>query len=274
MSGSSKNDRKKLAVATRLHLGNASEPPHGEKLENTIKGFCGFCKSLADRGIADVKAYIAVDATPKFDGYSLVDTIVSMTNGGVGGFRLEVIPVRPWNKFVPALNALVSQACMHENDYILMVSAETSASAAGIERILAVVTEADALVAGAVLPGHDYATPNSSQPLSGRTTPWNTLCIWKLQMLALVGFPLVAEGLHANIAAGVEEVSTIALIQRTVGADRAKAFLVPLEDIKWDQQFDDPERKAWHERKMQSKVERPARHLGLLNNCTGVVHHL
>ena len=186
---------------------------------------------------------------------------------------VEVIPVTPWNKFTPALNAIVSKAAYDECDYCLMVSAETSnAPPLAVQRLLN-LHDSDTLVVGAVLSGHDYHA-DSLQALNGRTTPWNTLAVWNVSKLALTGFALVAEGVHApNPAVGVEEVSTIAVLQKVLGGSKAKAKLVPLVDVQWDQQFEDEERRKWHEAKMNSKLERAQRHLDLLG-LTGTVHHV
>ena len=67
--------------------------------------------------------------------------------------------------------------------------------------------------------------------------------------------------------------AAIALLQKLLGEDEAKAKLMQLPDISWDQQFDDEERQNWHEKKMQSKVERAARHLEL-TGLSGWVQHL
>ena len=58
-----------------------------------------------------------------------------------------------------------------------------------------------------------------------------------------------------------------------LGASKAKAMLVPLVDVQWDQHFEDEERRKWHEAKMNSKLERAQRHLDLLG-LTGTVHHV
>jgi hypothetical protein len=58
------------------------------------------------------------------------------------------------------------------------------------------------IITGAVLQGHQYHAPTESNTdelqveLTGRTTPWNTLALWNLPVLALTGFLLVSEGLH------------------------------------------------------------------------------
>jgi hypothetical protein len=259
-----------LAVGTRLHLGSASAPPSDEKYKELMQTFSDFATSFGAQHI-----FVAVDATPKFDNYSLVDVIRSVTtnpditsgNSTTASPTVEVIPVTPWNKFVPALNAIVSKAASLRASHCLFCSAETKTSPESVLELLEYLDD-DTLVAGAVLPGHDYK-PKSLQPLNGSTTPWNTLAIWDISKLALTGFPLVADGLHVNtdgspVAAGVEEVSTIALIQSILTPQKAKAKLVPLPDCQWNQTFEDEGRRKWHEAKMKSKVERPAKHLKLL----------
>jgi hypothetical protein len=230
-----------------------------------ITSFTSFGLSLSA-----AKTIIAVDSTPKFDEYDLVKELRSIT----ASMNVKILPVTPWNAFVPALNAIVSEA--GGADYCLIVSAETQASPASIEKMLHQMDETT-LVTGAVLLGHEYR-PHSLQPLNGRTTPWNTLAVWNVAKLSLTGFALVADGLHLEKdgspgASGVEEVSTIAILQRILGEDHAKAKLVPLADVKWDTDFADDERRAWHERKMNSKTERASRHLELLS-LSGMVHHL
>ena len=78
---------------------------------------------------------------------------------------------------------------------------------------------------------------------------------------------------YSEGAAGVEEVAAIAMIQNLLGEEEAKAKLMQLPDVSWDEQFDDDERREWHEKKMQSKIERPARHLEL-TGLSGWVQHL
>jgi len=256
---------KNLVVATRIHLGNAAVAPSSEYLRTTIDSFSSFGES-----INATQTLIAADAFPKFDGYDLIEVLRSLTECT----NITVIPVTPWNNFVPALNAIISEAS--GSDFCLIVSAETFVSPASVGKLLAHLDETT-LVAGGVLPGHDYF-PHTIQPLNGRTAPWNTLCVWNVPLLSLTGFPLVADGVHAGRdgspgVSGVEEVSTIAVLQRILGADNAKAKLVPLSDVTWETDFADTVRKEWHERKMTSKIERSARHLELL--ClSGIVHHL
>lgn len=101
-----------------------------------------------------------------------------------------------------------------------------------------------------------------------RTSPWNTLCVWDLDKLALTGFLAVSD---QGKSAGIEECAAIALLQKLF--PNAIAKLVRLPDISWEESFEgDPERQKWHEEKMKSKAERAAHQLGRLN-LTGAVLH-
>lgn len=97
----------------------------------------------------------------------------------------------------------------------------------------------DGLVAGAALPGHDFR--EGMHELTGISSPWNTLALWRVQSLALIGFPLVADGIFPGAEGGVEEVSAIECFHRVL-PHKAKAFLVRLPDVAWQTTFDDPKR--------------------------------
>ena len=296
-----------LAVGTRLHLGNALSPPEAEYFRDLLQKFSDFASSCNAK-----HAYVAVDSTPEFPNYRLEDVIQSLTatiNSNLPpasvSVPLQIIPVTPWNAFVPALNAIASRAAQDGASLCLFCSAETSTSPESIQMLLHHMDDHNVLVAGVVLPGHDYQQ-DSVQPLNGRTTPWNTLAVWNLAKLTLTGFPLVADGLHypplnnnnsndnngdgqatttpqplrqTAPAAGVEEVSTIALLQHVLGGPtqaRAKLVrLLPDGMTTWDQEFEgNRQRQEWHEYKMKSKLERAAVHLKLLNlTDAGVVEH-
>jgi len=138
------------------------------------------------------------------------------------------------------------------------------------------------LCVGAALPGHDFTIGNNKRViLTGRTTPWNTLALWNAAKLALTGFPMVGEGVHydssdgSKIEGGVEEVSTIALLQTLLPSGTAEAKLIMVPGVDWEQRFEDEERRKWHAHKMQSKLSRPAKHLELmgLQNKGTVLHY-
>lgn len=267
---------KNLVVATRLHLGSAKEPPDKTKTERRIKGFAEFVSSLK----VDAKAVIAVDPHPKFDGFDYVAAIQEACESQIADptERPHILPVTPWGKFVPALNALVAYAAKDcQADLILFVSAETNATPDSIQILCQQVAPDDTLVAGALLGGHQYhSDTNTAVELDGRTTPWNTMAVWKLPKLALTGFQLVSEGLLTDDATepsyGVEEAFAIAVLQKVLGVDQTKAKLVKLADVEWNQSFEDEERRQWHEKKMNSKIERAGRQLQLAG-LSGKVYH-
>ena len=310
-----------LVVATRIHLGEASEPPSLDELESKLRSFARFCvDSRADVGVVAVDAGkrqraaagIGGDRDDEVDLVDLVRTArdrvaaSGATDDVVPPVVLRVLPVQPWGRFAPALNALVSWACnsaaesasaasgsasasgvKRHRAQILFASAETTASAAAVQALREQLDDdGETLVAGLVLPGHDYMGYNVETALNGRTTPWNTLALWDLHKLALTGFQLVSEGLVAvgdddenppKMIAGVEEAAAIAVLQKLLGADRAKAKLVRVSDgggVDWDRTFGgDRARQEWHERKMESKVSRAAKQLQMLGGLTGVVLH-
>jgi hypothetical protein len=264
-----------LIAATRLHLGKAAAPPSAEDLQAKVSNFAGFCADSCQAAIG----VLAVDCTPRIAGYDLVEAVQAACDKVElpGSTRLHVLSVTPWGKFVPALNALVLFAASHEckADQILFVSAETSASRAAVETLQSHMTP-DTLVAGAYLQGHEYQGSDVSVDLNGRTSPWNTLAVWDLKKLTLTGFQLVSDGVLTDDATdpsfGIEEVVATALLQKLLGADQAKSKLVKLPDVDWNQDFDDPERKQWHEEKMKSKLTRAARQLQL-TSLSGTVYH-
>lgn len=267
-----------MIVATRLHLGQSSSPP--TDLDDKVAGFYDFCRTSCPKGTTGV---LAVDATPKIAGYNLVDAVQAACEKCHAADSaadddetpiLTVLPVTPWGKFVPALNALVQFSASETSaSQILFCSAETSASPTAVSSLQAALTD-DTLVAGALLQGHEYKV--GAQALTGRSSPWNTLALWDLKKLALTGFLLVSDGLLTDDAVdpsfGIEEVAATCLLQQLLGADKCKSKLVKCTGIDWKVTFDDPERAAWQDKKMKSKLTRAQRQLEL-TGLKGVVHH-
>jgi len=279
----------KLVIGTRLHLGNASSPPTSQQIEGWIRNLEKMIEETSDSNL-EVVAVIAVDAAPKIRDYDYVQVLQQFiaSDRNLQNF-IHILPVTPWGRFVPALNALVHYA--HEDiqaEYILMISAEVSASAASIHELYNHCREENegdqsyVLVAGAALNGHSTpnfpSQPNNNQclsninnvPLNGRTCPWNTLALWNLSKLVLTGFLSVSD---IGSSAGIEECAAIAMHQTLFPKARAK--LVRLSDVQWHENFDDEERRQWHERKMNSKRERAEAQLKLLGlTDVGVVEHV
>jgi hypothetical protein len=63
------------------------------------------------------------------------------------------------------------------------------------------------LIVGPALEGHVFS--EGEQGLRGRTCPWNTLALWSVRKLSVVGFPLMGDGLGEPACAGVEVIITI-----------------------------------------------------------------
>ena len=259
-----------LVVGTRLHLGNALTAPDAQDLASKMANFCHFCRECCHGAIG----VIAVDATPKIEDYNLVDAVTAIC-AELKDERIHILPVTPWGEFVSALNAMVIYARKRLNaDRILFISAETAADSKDIQQLLAHL-EPDTLVVGARLAGH--ALESECVALSGTTSPWNTLAVWDLKKLSLTGFQLVSDGLLTDDkeepSFGIEEVVAIALLQKLLGKENAKAKLVSLKNVNWQiDSFQDPERRKWQEEKMKSKDIRAQRQLDLIG-LTGEVYH-
>jgi hypothetical protein len=98
----------KLAIATRLHLGHASHPPPTQQLTETLSNFA---KLALDTG-ANI-AVVAVDAEDKLEGYSLISEVEVICRRlnlvqEQNKCMIDILPVQPWGKFIPALNAIIS----------------------------------------------------------------------------------------------------------------------------------------------------------------------
>mmetsp|Transcript_8512 Transcript_8512/g.17669 ORF Transcript_8512/g.17669 Transcript_8512/m.17669 type:complete len:273 (+) Transcript_8512:133-951(+) len=270
----------KLVIGTRLHLGKASSPPSEEKTQNIVANL----KKIADDGALvndyETEILIAVDATPKLEGYDHVEAVRSALESCQSADdydrrdNVHILPVTPWGKFVPALNALVLQAKTHfQADLLMFISAEVELSSTTVRTLCQTVIENEnVVVAGAALNGHDYnadfvSTNRRVVPLTGRTTPWNTLCVWNLDKLSLTGFSLISD---LGKSAGVEECVAIAMLQKLF--PKSEARLVKVDGISWEATFQDEERRKWHDEKMKSKVERPNNQLQLLGLSGTVIH--
>lgn len=281
---------KPLVVATRLHLGHASHPPSSSQLFETLSSFAQLVSTIdADHAV------VAVDAYEKFEGFDLIDEVTKIcktlrvsktlkfgeTDAPLHTI-IHVLPVTPWGKFVPALNAIVNWSAKHEARYLLLASAEVQMTKSVIEVMKQKLDLEKTLVVGTVLQGHEYKSTGRGDEvevaLTGRTTPWNTNALWNVPKLALTGFLLVSEGLHPGEdgregASGVEEVCTIATLQRILQPNNAQAKLISIPGATWEQDFEDDEkRREWHEKKMMSKFTRAKIQLDLLGLSGTVIH--
>ena len=274
----------KLVIGTRLHLGKASSPPSQEKIQNIITNLKKIADDFALVDEYETEVLVAVDATPKLEGYDHVEAVRSALEYCKSDdddnkiSNIHTLPVTPWGKFVPGLNALILHAKTHfEADLILFMSAEVQLASTTVRTLCQHVSEnKNVIVAGAALNGHQYhadvsgtdGLPNRQVvPLTGRTTPWNTLCVWNLEKLSLTGFSMISD---LGKSAGVEECVAIALLQKLFPDSEAR--LVKVDGIEWEETFEDEERQKWHDAKMKSKIERPKNQLDRLGLSGTVIH--
>ena len=202
------------------------------------------------------------------------DLLAELTAAVVVLPKVVLQVVEPWGKFTFALNVAVQHASDNGFEVIAFQSVEMRVKQPVISALLSLFTDERVLVVGPVLEGHEFSPGEVS--LRGRTCPWNTLALWRVDLLGLTGFPSVADG-REGVEAGVEEVSTVALLKHL--RPEAKAVLVSIrsrESIHWDLEAveADAERRAWHEKKMRSKDDRPAKHLQLLGLPPTFVEHV
>jgi hypothetical protein len=113
-----------------------------------------------------------------------------------------VQPVCPWGTFTHPLNVAIRIALERGFDKILFQSLEVSMNSVDKDRLLSHFDEDKTLVVGPVLEGHSFV--EGVNPLRGRTTPWNTCAIWSVKKLALVGFPMIGDGIPNELPGGVE----------------------------------------------------------------------
>ena len=339
-----------LVIATRIHLGESSSSQiNTVVIQQQMEQFYHFChechrdfhhphdNNSNNQNIDTiVRGVIAVDVTPNEDLIRIVraalhnhDTDRSTTTMMND---IDIVPVQPWGKFTPALNALLTYAANALRTLvvtstngssgaipprvvggcILYCSLETtnnngntSSSSSSCHPIRTLFQHMDydtTLVCGAVLPGHDYRNeqpPPAQQSsttktptttiLNGRTSPWNTFALWNINKLSKIGFVSVSDGLHVDLTtttattksiAGIEEVTTIALLQKLFNPHtEMMAKLISLSHptnsdgssnnggagVLWDtSSTTDVGRQQWHEYKMQSKYQRAQEQLQLL----------
>lgn len=275
-----------IVVATRLHWSTRPLALHdrldAEAELRSLRTFCARATSFAAGALVAVGLPSAVAESPGSPLAASALELVAQLRRETDGTHVVVLPLLHWGRFVPALNALVSAAVTHfpTAQLLLLQSLEVAADAAAVEFLATRFELGKDLVVGAALPGHDFRPAEADDTgaelaLDGRTTPWNTLALWDLSRLALVGFPLLGDALTLDAAnAGVEEVSTIALYQQLF-PDASAAKLVAVPGIEWRvADFESDERRHWQERKMASKLQRAEAqmtHFGLAKR--GTVRH-
>lgn len=293
---------KATVVGTRIHWNNHAhdQPIQVEKALQQTRAFCGRAATYADGILIAVGLPSTEDQAAAESAFtaSVRDFLARLQNEARSGVTVRVpasdadaekaatrtvqvtiIPMLHWGCFVPALNAIISTAATQfpRASLLLLQSLEIEVNASGVEFLRTHFEIGKDLVVGAALPGHAFTSSKDPLELNGLTTPWNTLALWDLTRLAMVGFPLIGEGLRidgATSCAGVEEVTTIALYQQLFpSASRAQVHRVP--GIAWQvDNFESEERRVWQEKKMSSKLDRAEKQMAHFRVASGKVYHL
>ncbi len=153
------------------------------------------------------------------------------------------------------------------------------------------LSDDSALMCGPEIMGHEFK--EGFNELRGRTCPWNTCAVWKVDRLGLIGYPLIGDGTGENRSIGGVEVRVFAkslssvshMHQQEVTAITLYQVLYPdaygilvrfasSQESDWKTDFQEIERIQYHEKKMRSKDERPGAQLKLLNTRVTQVLHI
>ncbi len=182
---------------------------------------------------------------------------------------IQIFGVNPWGKFIPALNTLVSKAKTNGADFLLLASAEMRFTSQHFYQLQAFMDE-KTLVVGAALPGHDFQ--EGEREGNGKTVPWNTLSLWNLEYLLRTGFPLISDALADGKNAGVEEVSTIALLQKIYPFLTAK--LVQIPGIIRQTKYWDEERLRRYQTELDNRISCPEAQMKIFNIPAPKIIHI
>jgi hypothetical protein len=182
----------------------------------------------------------------------------------------QVYPLRvhPWCGFAIPLNTIEAEAARLQGQTLLLQSFEIVVSPQSVD-VMHDHLGGDTLVVGARL-APDHGGTAGVKPIDGLTTPWNTLALWNLDKLHQTGFLEVSSELLDGIAGGMEEVSTISLLQHRFPGE-AKAKVITLPGVQWNLSWKDEQRSLYHNQKMKTKRERAELQLKHLPVPRGVV---
>lgn len=170
--------------------------------------------------------------------------------------RPHIHPLRisPWRGISLPLNAIIAEATVLGGKSLLLQSLEVNTEADNIQLLHQALGE-DTLVVGAKLL-EIHGRESGLQALNGLNTPWNTLALWDLPKLNFTGFLGVSNGFLTDIPCGIEEVTTISLLQHLFpDTSQAKLLTLP-HHLHWDDQWDSPQRIHYHQQKIHTKFER------------------
>ncbi|NEO81286.1 hypothetical protein [Moorena sp. SIO4G3] len=238
-----------LIVGTRIHSGVDGYISELGKVEN----WCSQALEYADCIV------IATD-NQLFD---KISQIVSV-------FGEQVLPllINPWKGLAHPLNAIVCEATYLGGDKLLLQSLEVYILSTDVE-ILNYHLTSDTLVVGAKMIS-THGGDAGVKFIDGMTSPWNTLALWNLSKLNITGFLGISSGLIKDVPGGMEEVTTISLLQQLY-QNQAQAKLVRLSDLKWITTWKSQERQKYHQKKMLTKLLRAEKQLEHSRIQRGVV---
>lgn len=259
---------RRLTVVTRVHGASATSMASVDD----IVAFLRACEGYASAVIVCVGVGDALEHGTYLS--EVTSAVQTQAQTFKSDMPIVVLPVSPWGKFTPALNAALGKVVERGDGFVAFQSLEFRIEAAAVTTLLDyAVADESVLAIGPRMNGHEFAERGSYRvELRGRTCPWNTFAIWRTRHLALTGFPMVADGLGSSTG-GVEEVTAIALLQQL--NPTLKAVLAKVPGVSWETNFSDPKRRAWHEEKMRSKDQRPQQQLEWLGlQKKGVVVHV
>lgn len=262
ISGSS-NLSTSLAVATRIHKGNASQMASLESIADFVRSVSYARLVILCIGIGDNLENI--DYINKLESFLQDEGLMSSSSS-----LILIVPVTPWGKFTMALNAIIQKCIEQKYDLVAFQSLEFRIKKPVVDKLVNIMKDdVNTLVVGPALPGHDFKV--GVHKIEGRTCPWNTFAIWNVNHLGLLGFPMVGDGMGTD-ASGVEEVTTINLLQ-TINSN-LQAILLSCKGVEWKTEFQDEKRQQYHDEKMKSKNERPEKQMKLLGIKPGTVNHI
>ena len=228
-----RNDQRPRVVGTRIHTNGGSTLPELNQFSSWYQGVLEYADHIL----------IATDG----QSFQLISEM------GLPSKQVYLLQVSPWCGFAIPLNTIVAEATRLKGHTLLMQSFEVFVSLQSVEAMHNHLCN-DTLVVGARLTPEHGGTPGV-KPIDGLTTPWNTLALWNLDKLSKTGFVEAPSGVQGGILGGIEEVSTISLLQHPF-PDHAKAKVVTLPHVQWNVSWNDDQRSLYHRQKMITKRER------------------
>lgn len=166
-----------------------------------------------------------------------------------------ILGISPWQKFIPALNAIAYKATTAKMDYLLIQSIEIRPL--GKKRLEYLMSHMDekTISVGVALPEHDFH-PGQTVEGNGLTIPWNSCNLWNLKYLGVFGFSFVGDSAFdpSGQSAGVEEFATLSEIQSLKPGTIAK--LVEIPGVKWERLKKNSQKQSRHKIKIQTKIKR------------------